>query len=112
MNNDLSPYSLYKEDLIKKVDSDYKLMLKQLDRIAKYQDLVDELKLRIMNKELIDSVIDIHKNEILKSNIKIHESLQQSRNALLINNENVLLYLKNIRKLLHIKTELKKVHFH
>lgn len=108
LNNDLSSYSLYKEDLVKKVDSDYKLMLKQLDKIAKYQDLVDELKLRIMNKDLIDSVVEIHKDEILKSNIKIHESLQQSRNALLINNENVFLYLKKYKKIASYQNRIKE----
>ncbi len=99
LNNDLAPLELYKQDLVKRVDKDYELMLKQLDKLAKYQELIHELGLRVMNQELAETVRKIHREEILNSNIKIHESLQQSRNALLLSNENLLLYVRRYQKI-------------
>ncbi len=108
LHDDLAPLDLYKVDLIKRVEKDYTLMLKQLNKILKHSELINELGLRVMDQDLIETMILLHKEEIINSGIKIHESLQQSRNQIIYNNENILLYIKRYKNISRYQQELVK----
>ena len=107
LNN--APLEVYKKDLVKRVNEDYHLMLKQLDKISKHETLVNELSIRIMNRELIETMVSLHKEEVLNSKVPIHETLQQSRNNIIAHNENILLYIKRYKSITKYQNEINKL---
>ena len=103
------PHLKYTKDLVKRVNEDYHLMLKQLDKISKHETLVNELSIRIMNLELIETMVSLHKEEVLNSKVPIHETLQQSRNNIIAHNENILLYIKRYKSITKYQNEINKL---
>ena len=90
------------EALRKKAENDHKILIKTLNKILKHKDMLDELKIRIFDKNIIDEMILGHLELIDNVNDKNYLDLQNHRHYLMTANYHALMsvkYAKNIKKI-------------